>query len=325
MHDAATRLKDCAIDRSADGSGELLHGGVAAIARAALGDDPASGPDGPATRRDQARVLRAIVDRHGREALLRAGARLDAASGDPIVLALLNSDAPDVLLDKVARLNRYLHSSHRHRVVHLAEHEVELEHVAVRGAPPTAEESLFVCGLYLELLARIGCGDLTCAFPSASTGPADVYAAGHPHDVPGRGTSRWRIGWSSFQPVRVLPGLDEALLRHPPRDLSADPTAALAAAVVAGDLARSWKVGAVAERLAMSPRTLQRRLTAEGRSFTDVVREARVDAAQDLLRDPGRSVTEIGFLTGFSDTAHLSRTFKAATGATPTEWRARTR
>ena len=86
MHDAATRLKDCAIDRSADGSGELLHGGVAAIARAALGDDPASGPDGPATRRDQARVLRAIVDRHGREALLRAGARLDAASGDPIVL-----------------------------------------------------------------------------------------------------------------------------------------------------------------------------------------------------------------------------------------------
>jgi len=30
---------------------------------------------------------------------------------------------------------------------------------------------------------------------------------------------------------------------------------------------------------------------------------------------------EIGYVTGFADTAHFTRTFKAAVGATPTDWR----
>lgn len=322
MRRSANRLKDCAIDRSPDGSDELLHGGVAAIARAALGDGPDADRERPVSRHDQARVLHAIVERRGRDALLAAGSHLDAAAGDPVLLALLNSDSPSVLLDKVDRLNRYLHSTHRHRLVELGDRHVELQHVSTRGPAPTADESTFVCGLYLALLDRIGCGGLTCAFPDAPTGSTDVYRGGRPREVPACGLGRWSIGWTSFRPVRTLTGLDELVLRQAPADLADGSASTRAGAVIAEDLSRAWKVADVAARLAMAPRTLQRRLADEGRSFTEVVRRTRVAAAEELLRDPGRSVTAIGFLTGFSDTAHFSRTFKAATGATPTRWRA---
>ncbi|MCP5028810.1 MAG: helix-turn-helix transcriptional regulator, partial [Actinomycetia bacterium] len=67
---------------------------------------------------------------------------------------------------------------------------------------------------------------------------------------------------------------------------------------------------------------LQRHLREEGRAFTTILRSTRVAAAQDLLRDPTRTVTDVAYLTGFADTAHFTRTFKQAIGATPSAWRA---
>ena len=301
--------------------GVMLHPAIVQIASAARG--AVSGPrcDQPVDRGVQAGLLEDILVRLGPGGLLGAGRHLDIVANDPIVLALLNSDSPTVLLHKIERLNRYLHSRHRHHVREIELDRVELEHYSTGSIAPTPVESLFVCGLYLELLSRIGCGGISCAFPDAKTRDRDVFLDGRPDDVPADRTGRWRIGWRSFAASRSLPGLDELLLRDLPADLTDRSLSAQVDAVVQGDLSRSWKLASVASQLVISPRTLQRRLRDEGRSFSEIVRAARLATAQDLLGDPTRSVTEIGYVTGFADTAHFTRTFKDARGASPTEWR----
>ncbi|MCP3992196.1 MAG: helix-turn-helix transcriptional regulator [Actinomycetia bacterium] len=302
---------------------EVMHPMIAAITTAALGDS-GSWVDVavPVDRGAHTLLLGELLARHGPEGVLGAGRQLDIVATEPLLLALLNTDSPGLLFDKIERLNRFFHSSHRHRVHRLDGHGAELEHWSTTSVAPTPVESLFVCGLYLELLGRIGCASISCAFPGATTGDRDVYRDGRPSGVPVDHTGSWQIGWSSFEATRPLPGLDQLLLRHLPADLSEKSVGARVDAIVLTDLSRPWKLAAVAGRLTMSPRSLQRHLREEGRAFTTILRSTRVAAAQDLLRDPTRTVTDVAYLTGFADTAHFTRTFKQAIGATPSAWRA---
>ena len=80
-------------------------------------------------------------------------------------------------------------------------------------------------------------------------------------------------------------------------------------------------VDAVAAELAMSGRTLQRRLREEGTSFRDVLASTRRDLAEALLASGAGSVTEIGHRLGFSETAAFSRAFRRWTGQSPASWR----
>lgn len=79
---------------------------------------------------------------------------------------------------------------------------------------------------------------------------------------------------------------------------------------------------AVAAELAMSGRTLQRRLGDEGTTFRDVLAGTRVELAAALLRNSNRSITEIGRRVGFSEPAAFTRAFRRWTGRTPTAFRA---
>lgn len=76
---------------------------------------------------------------------------------------------------------------------------------------------------------------------------------------------------------------------------------------------------AVARRLAMSPRTLQRHLDAEQTSFTEVLNDARLRLAREHLEAAQRSITEIAFMLGFADSSAFSRAFKRWTGMAPSE------
>ena len=51
------------------------------------------------------------------------------------------------------------------------------------------------------------------------------------------------------------------------------------------------------------------------------IRVARIRAAAAALREPGLSIQEIAYRTGFYDQAHLCRAFKAAHGVTPGDYR----
>jgi len=80
-------------------------------------------------------------------------------------------------------------------------------------------------------------------------------------------------------------------------------------------------MAAVAGKLHMSPRSLQRRLQSEGTSFATVLFELRRDLALRYLRDPRISIGEVGFLLGFLDVAAFQRAFKRWTGSTPAVYR----
>lgn len=82
-------------------------------------------------------------------------------------------------------------------------------------------------------------------------------------------------------------------------------------------------LGAVARRVAVSPRTLHRRLEAEGTSFSALVDEVRRERALALLTDGGLSASQVAFLVGFAEPAAFFKAFKRWTGTTPGAWRAR--
>ncbi|OOG73758.1 chromate resistance protein ChrB domain-containing protein [Algoriphagus sp. A40] len=58
-------------------------------------------------------------------------------------------------------------------------------------------------------------------------------------------------------------------------------------------------------------------------SFGDYIRKLRIEKAIVLLDDPKHTLSEIAYLTGFSDQSHFNRIFKKNTGMNPSEFRKR--
>lgn len=77
----------------------------------------------------------------------------------------------------------------------------------------------------------------------------------------------------------------------------------------------------IAARLALSPRTLQRRLREAGLSFNQLLDETRQQLVLHYLRDPALELAEIAFLVGFSEPGSLARAFRRWTGQSPGEYR----
>lgn len=73
----------------------------------------------------------------------------------------------------------------------------------------------------------------------------------------------------------------------------------------------------VADRLAVSTRTLQRRLQAEETSFQQELSNLRAELANHYLRNTPYSSAEISFLLGYSDPSSFFRAFHVWTGTTP--------
>jgi AraC-like DNA-binding protein len=79
----------------------------------------------------------------------------------------------------------------------------------------------------------------------------------------------------------------------------------------------------LASRWGMTRRTLRRRLSAEGKSFSELLEEACCSIAQEQLRDPQGSIKEIAERLGYSEASAFFRAFKRWTGQTPTAYRMR--
>lgn len=56
-------------------------------------------------------------------------------------------------------------------------------------------------------------------------------------------------------------------------------------------------------------------------SFGDYMRKLRIEKAIELLNTSSYSLTEIAYLTGFSDQSHFTRIFKLTTGKNPSAYR----
>jgi AraC-like DNA-binding protein len=79
----------------------------------------------------------------------------------------------------------------------------------------------------------------------------------------------------------------------------------------------------VARRFSMSPRSLRRRLEAEGTTFSAVSDAALGQVARDILDEPHTTVQEAAYRMGFSEPSSFHRAFKRWTGTTPSAYRAR--
>jgi len=77
----------------------------------------------------------------------------------------------------------------------------------------------------------------------------------------------------------------------------------------------------VAKKMAMSPRTLARRLKEHEVVFKKLLDDTRRRFALDYLKDRRHSLTEIAFLLSYSESSVFNRAFRRWTGSTPSEYR----
>ncbi|GAB3922013.1 chromate resistance protein ChrB domain-containing protein [Mucilaginibacter myungsuensis] len=77
------------------------------------------------------------------------------------------------------------------------------------------------------------------------------------------------------------------------------------------------------EELEINPAYLSREFSKyfDNLSFGDYMRKARIEKACDLIKKTNHSLTEIGYLTGFSDQSHFNRIFKKFTGERPSTYK----
>jgi AraC-like DNA-binding protein len=81
-------------------------------------------------------------------------------------------------------------------------------------------------------------------------------------------------------------------------------------------------VGEMAQAAAVSRSGLQRKLKqAMGITPLDLMREARVKRACQLLTQTDKNISDIAYACGFTDPKYFSRSFRQSTGLSPTEYR----
>jgi AraC-like DNA-binding protein len=80
-------------------------------------------------------------------------------------------------------------------------------------------------------------------------------------------------------------------------------------------------IDGIARQLAMSSRTLQRRLASEGVSYQQLLDAARKEAARRYLGEPSLAIGEVAYLVGYSEPAPFHRAFKRWYGVTPEVFR----
>jgi len=227
------------------------------------------------------------------------GRELAKATGHPFIRALILAPSAAGLMRRWERLEHLAHSGNRVRVLEVGEHGLCLARVRVAGGAPSEEEDRLVLSLLCGVLEAAGAVDVE-AWRDAEA------------DIDGR---TWRLTWRAWQsraplaaPLAAI-GHDSDFVR-----------AALTLLLEDADLG----LCVVARQLAVSPRSLQRRLAAAGTSLRALTRAARIARAGDALLRPGPadpSLTTVAQACGFADSAHLSREFRRLVGMPPSTFR----
>lgn len=82
-------------------------------------------------------------------------------------------------------------------------------------------------------------------------------------------------------------------------------------------------IRSVATELAMSERSLQRKLTDEGLTFQGLLSETRHQLALEYLADPTLAIIEVAYMLGYEDQNSFFRAFRQWEELTPAVWRAK--
>lgn len=115
--------------------------------------------------------------------------------------------------------------------------------------------------------------------------------------------------WATFEP--------ELRQRLADLEANASTTKRVRAALLEGLPSGLVAIEDVAQKLALSKRTLQRRIEAEGTSYQQLLRDTRESLARHYLERTALPAAEISFLLGFDEPNSFYRAFRAWTGNTP--------
>ena len=306
-------------------SGAMVRLLVAGAARAGLALPPAPpAAQGTVPLEAKRALVEAVVAQAGPAALLRLGTGIDALRGDPVHQAFAAARGPLDFVQRWQRLERYIHSRHRVALLDAGPQHLRLHHHALRpdDAPPSAGEDLLVLGVLAAGCTQAGATDLRAASAGVALLP-HTDTAGLAALLRGAGAATWDLEWSGVAPpAEPPPGAC-------PTDLCETlawpaPAHRIAAALLA-DPSLDVRPAALAARLGLAPRTLQRHLAEGGTTLGAVVAETRCRAAAWWLRSGDRPLAEVGYLCGFADQPHFTRSFRGRVGLTPARYRAQAR
>jgi AraC-like DNA-binding protein len=128
---------------------------------------------------------------------------------------------------------------------------------------------------------------------------------------------------------RPNPRADPQMARHAERLVASLP--GISAPSILLDVRKTIVVGLpmgratielAAESLDMNVRTLQRRLDEAGKTFSDLVNEARRELVETYMENPRYPLRSIAELLGYSTLSSFTRWFTTQFGASPGAWRA---
>lgn len=93
--------------------------------------------------------------------------------------------------------------------------------------------------------------------------------------------------------------------------------------IIQDQIDTSLSLKEISQEIDLNPAYLSREFSKyfENQSFGEYVRRRRIEKAIELLEDPKHSLTDIAYLTGFSDQSHFTRIFKKQTGESPSAYR----
>jgi AraC-like DNA-binding protein len=268
-------------------------------------------------------LLRMVMERHGPAVVLQVGRTVRKLSDHPVLVALTSAPSGHDVLSRWTRLERFGHTSNRTRLVGLSTEVAPQQlRATVEHYVPGQKDAfihpvndLFIWGVLIALLECAGFQRVRAELQVVQR-PVLIYADGAPVtiaiDALPADTTCVCLSWSARAVASAA-----AARQHVESDLRT-----ALRSLFATDLLATWRVGDAAKRLAMSSRSLQRRLTLEGTSFTQVLHRTRVDAAIGFMRDASLGLADVAYCAGFADQAHFTRTFQSQLDVPPSAYRA---
>jgi AraC-like DNA-binding protein len=231
----------------------------------------------------------------------------------------------------LTRLARYLCIAEPHFVLRLYENEDPIRVLLEGLAAPSSAE--FAVTLNLLHFREETEGRFRASYASFCHEPDDVGEIERVLGCPVHTEASWS-GWALTRTAWQLPlrrrdatlssflqrQADEALARLPSLPgVALDVRRALASRMAGGDT----RLQAIARELAVSARSLQRRLAACRMSYQQLLDLTRKDAAERYLTDSLLTISEIAYLLGYSEPAAFNRAFRRWHHETPQVFRRR--
>jgi AraC-like DNA-binding protein len=119
-----------------------------------------------------------------------------------------------------------------------------------------------------------------------------------------------------LMPKDTPPPNIESLAGMPPKEFLDTIVASMTFQMQGGSL----NLQTLSELTGVSVRTLQRRFAECGVSYTELLKKAKQEKAEQLIKKDKKSLSEISDLLGYSDYTKFSRAFKSRSGLTPRQY-----